>query len=94
MRRKIGQAILFFWRERFFSGKISYLGSAIPLKAGYASFHHPLLVHGSFANSSSSRRRATVVNTVKCDVTVTRRTHRALLPVSQPHFSNTMFLIP
>ena len=26
--------------------------TAIPLKAGFASFHHPLLVHGSFANRS------------------------------------------
>lgn len=40
--------------------------TAIPLKAGYASFHHPLLVHGSFANCSSSCRRATVINLVKC----------------------------
>jgi ectoine hydroxylase-related dioxygenase (phytanoyl-CoA dioxygenase family) len=38
---------------------------AIPLKAGHASFHHPLLIHGSFANSSSSSRRATVVNFVR-----------------------------
>jgi ectoine hydroxylase-related dioxygenase (phytanoyl-CoA dioxygenase family) len=37
----------------------------IPLKAGCASFHHPLLVHGSFANSSSGSRRATVINFVK-----------------------------
>ena len=38
---------------------------AVPLKAGYAAFHHPLLVHGSFANSSSCSRRATVINLIR-----------------------------
>jgi hypothetical protein len=32
------------------------------LKRGYASFHHPLTVHGSFANKSPRPRRATVIN--------------------------------
>ncbi len=35
---------------------------AIELKQGEASFHHPLMVHGSFANSTSHSRRATVIN--------------------------------
>lgn len=35
---------------------------AIELKQGEASFHHPLMVHGSFANSTSRSRRATVIN--------------------------------
>lgn len=35
---------------------------AIELKAGEASFHHPLMVHGSFENKSESPRRATVIN--------------------------------
>ncbi len=35
---------------------------AIELKKGEASFHHPLMVHGSFANSTSQPRRATVIN--------------------------------
>ena len=35
---------------------------AIPLKAGYAAFHHPLLVHGSFANYSDRSRKAFVLN--------------------------------
>jgi len=35
---------------------------AIPLKAGYAAFHHPLLVHGSFANCSDRSRKAFVLN--------------------------------
>lgn len=35
---------------------------AVELKKGYASFHHPLMVHGSYANSTDRPRRATVVN--------------------------------
>jgi ectoine hydroxylase-related dioxygenase (phytanoyl-CoA dioxygenase family) len=35
---------------------------AIELKAGEASFHHPLMLHGSFENFSSKPRRATVIN--------------------------------
>lgn len=35
---------------------------AIELKAGQASFHHPRLIHGSYANSTDRPRRATVVN--------------------------------
>lgn len=35
---------------------------AIELKKGEASFHHPLMVHGSFANSTDRPRRATVIN--------------------------------
>lgn len=35
---------------------------AAELKAGYATFHHPLTVHGSFANRTDRPRRATVVN--------------------------------
>ncbi|CAF0740660.1 unnamed protein product [Didymodactylos carnosus] len=32
------------------------------LKKGYASFHHPLMVHGSYPNRTSLPRRAAVVN--------------------------------
>ena len=35
---------------------------AIELKAGECSFHHPLMVHGSFANRGDRPRRATVIN--------------------------------
>jgi ectoine hydroxylase-related dioxygenase (phytanoyl-CoA dioxygenase family) len=38
---------------------------AVELKAGEASFHHPLMIHGSFANQSNHPRRATVINAVK-----------------------------
>lgn len=42
--------------------KASFQPVAIPLQAGYAAFHHPLLVHGSFANFSARSRRAFVLN--------------------------------
>ncbi len=34
----------------------------IELKPGEATFHHPLMVHGSFANRTERPRRATVIN--------------------------------
>jgi ectoine hydroxylase-related dioxygenase (phytanoyl-CoA dioxygenase family) len=34
----------------------------IELKAGRCAFHHPLMLHGSGANSTDRPRRATVVN--------------------------------
>ncbi len=37
----------------------------VELKAGYASFHHPLMVHGSFENRSNRQRRAFVLNVFK-----------------------------
>lgn len=38
---------------------------AVPLRRGYASFHHPLLVHGSYANETDTPRRAVVVNLIR-----------------------------
>src|SRR3984885_8693448 len=38
---------------------------AVELNKGEASFHHPRLVHGSFANHSDRSRRATVINVMK-----------------------------
>ena len=38
---------------------------AIELKKGACSFHHPLLVHGSFENHSNRPRRAIVINAIK-----------------------------
>ncbi len=35
---------------------------AIELKAGEATFHHPLMVHGSYENRTDQPRRATVIN--------------------------------
>jgi ectoine hydroxylase-related dioxygenase (phytanoyl-CoA dioxygenase family) len=34
----------------------------IELKKGYATFHHPLMVHGSYENKSDKSRRAFVLN--------------------------------
>jgi ectoine hydroxylase-related dioxygenase (phytanoyl-CoA dioxygenase family) len=34
----------------------------IELKAGECSFHHPLMVHGSYANETPRPRRAVVIN--------------------------------
>ena len=34
----------------------------IEMKKGYATFHHPLLIHGSFENNSDDPRRAFVLN--------------------------------
>ena len=35
---------------------------AIELKAGEATFHYPLMVHGSYENRTDRPRRATVIN--------------------------------
>jgi ectoine hydroxylase-related dioxygenase (phytanoyl-CoA dioxygenase family) len=35
---------------------------AIELKKGEASFHHPLMIHGSYENRTGHPRRATVIN--------------------------------
>lgn len=37
------------------------------LKRGYASFHHPLMMHGSYANHSERSRRAVVINAMGHD---------------------------
>ena len=34
----------------------------IELNAGYATFHHPLMMHGSYENRSPKSRRATLIN--------------------------------
>lgn len=34
----------------------------VEIKSGYCSFHHPLLVHGSYENRSDRSRRATLIN--------------------------------
>ena len=38
---------------------------ACELRAGEASFHHPLMLHGSYANRSDRPRRAIVLNVVR-----------------------------
>jgi ectoine hydroxylase-related dioxygenase (phytanoyl-CoA dioxygenase family) len=39
--------------------------AAIELKKGECSFHHPLMVHGSYANRTDRPRRATVINVIR-----------------------------
>ena len=38
---------------------------AIELKKGECSFHHPMMVHGSFANDSGKPRRGAVINVIR-----------------------------
>jgi len=42
--------------------KAQFKPVAIELKKGECSFHHPLMVHGSFENKSDRPRRGTVIN--------------------------------
>lgn len=42
--------------------KAQFKPVAIELKAGECSFHHPRLMHGSYANNTDVPRRATVIN--------------------------------
>jgi Phytanoyl-CoA dioxygenase (PhyH) len=50
--------------EKYLSEDQKTLFKPIPieLKKGFAAFHHPLMVHGSFANKSPKPRRALVLN--------------------------------
>jgi ectoine hydroxylase-related dioxygenase (phytanoyl-CoA dioxygenase family) len=38
---------------------------AIELKKGECTFHHPLMVHGSYENSTDGPRRAAVINVIR-----------------------------
>ena len=49
--------------------KANFKPVAIELKKGEASFHHPLMVHGSFENKTDRPRRATVINVFRDGVT-------------------------
>jgi ectoine hydroxylase-related dioxygenase (phytanoyl-CoA dioxygenase family) len=42
--------------------KAAFRPVAVELKAGECSFHHPRMIHGSYANRSDTPRRATVIN--------------------------------
>lgn len=44
------------------SQKAEFKPVPIELKKGYATFHHPLMVHGSYENKSEMSRRAFVLN--------------------------------
>lgn len=45
--------------------KANFKPIPIELKAGEASFHHPMMVHGSYENRSDKPRRAVVINFVR-----------------------------
>lgn len=51
-------------RERLDTGQRADFDRRVPivLRRGEATFHHPLLMHGSYANRSERPRRATVIN--------------------------------
>jgi ectoine hydroxylase-related dioxygenase (phytanoyl-CoA dioxygenase family) len=42
--------------------KAAFKPVAIEMKRGFGSFHHPRLIHGSYANYTDRPRRATVIN--------------------------------
>lgn len=42
--------------------KAAFKPVAIELKKGYGTFHHPRMIHGSYANYTDRPRRATVIN--------------------------------
>ena len=42
--------------------KAAFKPIPIEMKKGYATFHHPLMVHGSYKNTSARSRRAFVIN--------------------------------
>jgi len=45
--------------------KAQFKEISVELPLGYAAFHHPLLVHGSYENRSQRSRRAIVLNAVR-----------------------------
>lgn len=53
--------------QRFLSQeqKAQFKPVAIELKKGYGTFHHPLMVHGSYENKTERPRRAFVINVFK-----------------------------
>jgi ectoine hydroxylase-related dioxygenase (phytanoyl-CoA dioxygenase family) len=61
---------------------------AIELKAGEASFHHPLMMHGSYENRTDRPRRATVINAfrdgVKSDLSHPLLKGADAIPAGQP----------
>jgi ectoine hydroxylase-related dioxygenase (phytanoyl-CoA dioxygenase family) len=49
--------------------KKQFQPTALELKKGECAFHHPLMVHGSYENSTDQSRRATVINVFRDGVT-------------------------
>lgn len=61
---------------------------AIELNKGEASFHHPLMMHGSFENRTDRPRRATVINVfrdgVRSDISQPLLKGADMIPAGQP----------
>ena len=51
-------------RDKLTPEQVSDFDNKVPIEmnAGEASFHHPLLMHGSYENRSDRGRRATLIN--------------------------------
>jgi ectoine hydroxylase-related dioxygenase (phytanoyl-CoA dioxygenase family) len=51
-------------REKLTEEQVTDFDKKVPveMKAGEASFHHPLLMHGSYKNNSERGRRSTIIN--------------------------------
>ena len=51
-------------REKLTEAQVTDFDKKVPveMEAGEASFHHPLLMHGSYENNSERGRRATIIN--------------------------------
>ncbi|MEC7862724.1 MAG: phytanoyl-CoA dioxygenase family protein [Verrucomicrobiota bacterium] len=51
-------------REKLTEAQVADFDKKVPveMEAGEASFHHPLLMHGSYENTSERGRRATIIN--------------------------------
>ena len=68
--------------------KVKFKPVAIELKKGEGAFHHPLMVHGSYANSTERPRRATVINVfrdgVKSDLNKPLLEGVDAIPVGRP----------
>ncbi|MCH8218990.1 MAG: phytanoyl-CoA dioxygenase family protein [Planctomycetes bacterium] len=63
-------------RQVLTDAQVSDFDNRVPIemKIGHASFHHPLLMHGSYENRSDRSRRATLIN-VFADGVVSNRDH-------------------
>ena len=61
-------------REKLTEAQVADFDKKVPveMEAGEASFHHPLLMHGSYENTSERGRRATIIN-VFADGVVSKR---------------------
>ena len=68
--------------------KTQFKPVAIELKAGEASFHHPLMMHGSYENRTDRPRRATVINAfrdgVKSDLSQPLLKGADMVPAGEP----------